>query len=154
MSQLTTSGNYILFGLEDVKAYEDVKIIRKLTIEGRRVDSVYVLSAESAYVDKTQKNETTDLWHARFGHVGYNRLRLIMEKFMLKGLPQLEVKTDVVCAGCPYGKAHQLPYKKSSFKAKKPLEFIHTDLFGSVKQASISRMRYMVTFIDDYSRYV
>ena len=44
---------------------------------------------------------------------------------MLKGLPQLEVKTNVVCAGCQY-----------------------------VKQASISGMRYMVTFIDDYSRYV
>ena len=73
---------------------------------------------------------------------------------MLKGLPQLEVKTDVVCAGCQYGKAHQLPYKESGFKVKKPLELIHSDLFGPVKQASISRMRYMVTFIGDYLRYV
>ena len=79
---------------------------------------------------------------------------LIMGKSMLKGLPQLEVKTDVVCSGCQYGKAHQLPYKESSFKAKKPLELIHSDLFGPVKQASISGMQYMVTFIDDYSRYV
>ncbi|XP_052624774.1 uncharacterized protein LOC111879834 [Lactuca sativa] len=73
---------------------------------------------------------------------------------MLNGLPQLEVKTDVVCAGCKYCKAHQLPYKESNFRAKKPLELIHSDVFGPVKQTSVSGMRYMVKFIDDYSRYV
>ena len=153
VSQLTTSGNYVLFGPEDVKVYKVVKIIGKLTIEGRRVESVYVLSAESAYVDNTRKNETIDLWHARLGHVGYHKLKLIMEKFMLKGLAQLEVKADAVCAGCEYGKTHQLPYKDPKFKATKPLELIHSHLFGPLKQASISGIRYMVTFIDDYSRY-
>ena len=54
-----------MFGQKDVKFYQVVKIIGKLTIKGRRVVSVYVLFAESAYIDKTQKNETTDLWHAR-----------------------------------------------------------------------------------------
>ena len=34
------------------------------------------------------------------------------------------------------------------------MELIHSDVFGPVKQTSISGMRYMVTFIDDYSRYV
>jgi transposase InsO family protein len=59
-----------------------------------------------------------------------------------------------VCAGCQYGKAHQLPYEESKFKAKKPLELAHSDVFRPVKQASISGMRYMVTFIDDFLRYV
>lgn len=154
VSQLTTSGNYVLFGPEDVKVYKDVKILGKPTMEGRKVESVYVLSAESAYVDKTRKNETADLWHARLGHVGYHKLKEIMEKSMLRGLPQLEVKTDIVCAGCQYGKAHQLPYKESKFRATEPLQLIHSDVFGPVKQTSISGMRYMVTFIDDYSRYV
>ena len=36
VSQLTTSENYVLFGPEDVKVYEDVKIIRKATIVGRK----------------------------------------------------------------------------------------------------------------------
>jgi hypothetical protein len=154
VSQLTSSGNYVLFGPQDVKVYRDLKISETPTMEGRRVESVYVLSAESAYVDKTRKNETADLWHARLGHAGYHKLKVIMEKSMLNGLPQLEVKTDVVCAGCQYGKAHQLPYKESNFRAKKPLELIHSDVFGPVKQTSVSGMWYMVTFIDDYSRYV
>ncbi|KAE8724613.1 tir-nbs resistance protein [Hibiscus syriacus] len=103
---------------------------------------------------RTRKNETSDLWHMRLGHVSYSKLSVMVKKSMLKGLPQLDVRTDTVCAGCQYGKAHQLPYDESKFKAKEPLELVHSDVFGPVKQQSISGMRYMVTFINDFSRYV
>ena len=53
VSQLTTSENYVLFGPEDVKVYEDIKITRKSIMKEQRVDSVHVLSAEPAYVGKT-----------------------------------------------------------------------------------------------------
>ena len=79
-------------------------------MEGQRMESVYVMSAESAYVDKTRKNETVDLWHARLGHISYHKLKVMMNKSLVKGLPQLECREDTVCAGCQYGKAHQLPY--------------------------------------------
>ena len=49
---------------------------------------------------------------------------------------------------------NQLPYEESSFRAKQPLELIHSGVFGKVKQSSVNGMHYMVTFIDDYSRYV
>ncbi|KAE8704364.1 PLAC8 family protein [Hibiscus syriacus] len=102
----------------------------------------------------TRKNETSDLWHMRLDHVSYSKLSVMVKKSMLKGLPQLDVRTNTVCAGCQYGKAYQLPYDESKFKAKEPLELVHSDVFGPVKQQSISGMRYMVTFIDDFSRYV
>jgi hypothetical protein len=75
------------------------------------------MTAESAYVDKTRKNETADLWHARLGHVSYQQWKVMMSKEMLKGLPQLEIREDPICAGCQYGKAHQLPYYESKFRA-------------------------------------
>ena len=154
VAQLTSSGHYVLFGPQNVKVFRDLKISENPTMEGRRLESVYVMSAESAYVDKTRRNETADLWHMRLGHVSYSKLSVMVKKSMLKGLPQLDVRTNTVCAGCQYGKAHQLPYEESKFKAKKPLELIHSDVFGPVKQPSIGGMRYMVTFIDDFSRYV
>ncbi|KAE8669333.1 hypothetical protein F3Y22_tig00112249pilonHSYRG00290 [Hibiscus syriacus] len=154
VAQLTSSGHYVLFGPQDVKVYRDVKISETPTMEGRRLESIYVMSAESAYVDRTRKNETSDLWHMRLGHISYSKLSVMVKKSMLKGLPQLDVRTDTVCAGCQYGKVHQLPYDESKFKAKEPLELVHSDVFGPVKQQSISGMRYMVTFIDDFSRYV
>ena len=68
--------------------------------------------------------------------------------------PQLEIQDNIVCVGCQYGKAHQLPYEDSTFKAKEPLELVHSDVFSKVKQTSVSGYGYMITFIDDFSRYV
>jgi transposase InsO family protein len=123
-------------------------------MEGRKMESIYVMSAQSAYVDKTRRNDTADLWHARLGHVSYHKLKMMVERSMVKGLPGVEVRTDTVCAGCQFGKAHQLPYQQSKYRAKEPLELVHSDVFGPIKQASISGSKYMVTFIDDFSRYV
>ncbi|KAG6471563.1 hypothetical protein ZIOFF_069007 [Zingiber officinale] len=151
VAQLTSSGHYVLFGPENVKVYRNLKILETPTMEGQRLESLYVMSAESAYIDKTRKSETVVIWHMRLGHVNYSKLNMMMQKLMLKGLPQLDIRTDTICAGCQYGKAHQLPYQESNFKAKEPLELVHSDVFGPVKQSSIGGMRYMVTFIDDFS---
>ncbi|KAH7847776.1 hypothetical protein Vadar_030135 [Vaccinium darrowii] len=121
VSQLTSSGNYVVFGPKDVKVYQSLKPVGTPIMERRRLESIYVMSAESAYVDKTRKNETADLWHARLGHVSYRKLKIMMKKAMLKDLPQLDVREDVICAGCQYGKAHQLPYVESKFRAKEPV---------------------------------
>ncbi|GMQ05237.1 hypothetical protein CsSME_00050346 [Camellia sinensis var. sinensis] len=76
----------------------------------------------------------------------------MIKKSMLKGLPQLDIREDTICAECQYGKAHQLPYEDSKYRSKEPLALIYSDFFRLVKQASISGIRYMVTFIDDFSR--
>ena len=61
VAQLTSSGHYVLFGPQDVKVYHDLKISETPTMEGRRLESIYVMSAESSYVDMIRKNETSDL---------------------------------------------------------------------------------------------
>ena len=134
--------------------YRDLESLDEPVIKGQRLESVYVMSAQTAYVDKTRKSETVDLWHQRLSHVSFSKLNMMMRRSALKGLPQLEVKIDAICAGCQYGKAHQLPYEESKWRAKGPLELIHSDVFGPVKQASISGLKYMVTFIDDFSKFV
>ena len=106
VSQLTTSGNYVVFAPEDVKVYQNLMPIGTPIMKGQRLESIYVMSLESAYVDKTRKNETADLWHARLGHVSYHKLKIMIKKAMLKGLPQLDVQEDVICTRCQYGKAH------------------------------------------------
>ena len=71
---------------------------------------------------------------------------------MFRGLPQFGVREDIVYAGSHYGKTHQFPYEESKFRAKMPSELLHLNVFGRVKELSISDMRYMITFIDDVSR--
>ncbi|KAJ0445113.1 putative RNA-directed DNA polymerase [Helianthus annuus] len=152
--QVTSTGKYGLFGPTDVKIFEKFETSSVPILQGKRNDTVYVLSAESVYVEKAKQNETADLWHARLSHVGYDRLEVMMKKELVRGLPSLEIKKEVVCAGCQYGKAHQLPYELSEHKTKELLEIIHSDVLGPIKQASNTGKRYMVSFIDDYTRYV
>ena len=90
----------MVFGLENMKIYDKLKIIREPVLKGQYLESIYIMPGESTYVDKTHKNEIVDLWHTRLGHVSYHRRKVKMKKSMLKDLPQLEVPDDVICAGC------------------------------------------------------
>nr|KYP60162.1 hypothetical protein KK1_015610 [Cajanus cajan] len=97
VSQLTASGNYVVFGPKDVGVYRRFKPICPAIVKGRRLEFVYAMSAQEAYINKARKNETADLWHTRLGHVSYNRLKAMMKQSMLKGLPNLEMRENVVC---------------------------------------------------------
>ncbi|KAH0661325.1 hypothetical protein KY284_026256 [Solanum tuberosum] len=61
VAQLTSSGHYVLFGPQDVRIYRDLEVKEELVIKGQRLNSIYVMSAEIAYIDKTRKNEMADL---------------------------------------------------------------------------------------------
>lgn len=54
-------------------------------MEGCRVKPIYMMLVESAYVEKTRKNKTTDLWHEQLEHVSYDNLNVMIKK--VKGLP-------------------------------------------------------------------
>ena len=56
-----------------------------------------------------------------------------------------------VCEGCQFGKAHRLPFDKSTSRCMAPLELIHSDLMGSTRTPSFSRYSYMLIFVNDYS---
>lgn len=64
------------------------------------------------------------------------------------------MRKDTICTECQYDKTHQLPYEESKWKANEPLELTHSDVFGPIRQTYFSGMKYMVTFINDLSRYV
>ncbi|KAK3014222.1 hypothetical protein RJ639_008967 [Escallonia herrerae] len=83
-----------VYHVPNVKVYRDLKTSEKPMMKGRRLDSVYVMSAESAYVDKIRRSETPDLWHMRLSHVSYSKLSVMMNKSMLNGLPQLELSSN------------------------------------------------------------
>ena len=73
---------------------------------------------------------------------------------LIRDMPALEFVQDEVCEACQKGKI-----KRSSHKSKlltsitKPLQLIHMDLFGPVNVLSLSRKRYALVMVDDFSRY-
>ena len=48
------------------------------------------MSFQDAYKDKTGKNERVKLWHERLGRLSYHKLKGMVQKSMVKGVPQLE----------------------------------------------------------------
>ncbi|GMI95080.1 hypothetical protein HRI_003177300 [Hibiscus trionum] len=50
VEQLTSSGHVVLFGPQDVKVYHNLDNKEELVMKGRRLESIYVMSVETAYV--------------------------------------------------------------------------------------------------------
>ncbi|GAU16533.1 hypothetical protein TSUD_167640 [Trifolium subterraneum] len=96
--------------------------------------------------------DITQLWHCRYGHLNIKGLQNLQQKNMVIGLPKFE-ESNHVCADCLRGKQHResIP-KTSNWKSSKRLELIHSDICGPITPVSNSNKRYVLTFIDDYSR--
>ena len=77
---------------------------------------------------------------------------MLASKKMVKGLPHID-HPDEVCESCVLSKHHRSNFAKEvNWKAKRPLELVHTDVCGPIKPMSTGQNRYFLTFTDDFSR--
>eukprot|EP00253_Pinus_taeda_P005116 PITA_05116 len=103
-------------------------------------------------VFQEQVKDENWLWHLRFGHLNFGGLNLLHRKKMVRGLPLIQ-KPDSLCEGCILGKQHKESFPAGkSIRAKAPLEIVHSDVCGSMQVPSLGGNRYVLTFIDDYTR--
>ncbi|KAG6509746.1 hypothetical protein ZIOFF_027751 [Zingiber officinale] len=149
------AGNFVLFGPRDVKFLRNVKEIKADVVHtGTRVKDLFVLSTSNSYIEKMRSNDTSSLWHARLGHINMTKMRAIIQKKLVEGLPDsMKIDNEGVCEGCQFGKSHRLPFQNSTSRCMTPLERIHSDLMGPTKTTSYSEGNYMLLFVDDYSRF-
>jgi hypothetical protein len=101
---------------------------------------------------KVEEENLENLWHRRYGHVNHKFIVAMQKKQMVKGLPKFK-ETAGVCEVCNIGKQHRdkIP-KKSNWRASEKLELVHADLCGPITPISHSGKRYLLVFVDDYSR--
>jgi len=96
--------------------------------------------------------DSTQLWHCRYGHLHYKGLNNLEQKEMVSGLPKLKA-LSTLCKTCLVGKQYRGPFpKESTWRASQILQLVHADICGPINPISNSKKRYMITFIDDYSR--
>ena len=94
----------------------------------------------------------TELWHKRLGHINFQSLYYLSQRNMVIGLPLLK-KIQPTCEACMLGKQHIHPIPKHVLPyTTRPLELIHSDLCGPLPHTSLKGNRYVLTFIDDFSR--
>jgi hypothetical protein len=103
-------------------------------------------------------SESPELWHRRFGHLGYDNLARLQSHSMVTGIstPADEFSSagrSSLCEGCVLGKQHRLPFQPSAGAAtSRPLELVHTDLCGPLSVPSLGGSRYFATVLDDHSK--
>ena len=90
------------------------------------------------------------LWHARVGHLNYESLYLL-KKNVVVGLPTIPRKHKQ-CGACILGKHSKQYFHDSHSRAHRKLELIHSDLCGPMPIPSANGNKYIMTFIDDYTR--
>jgi hypothetical protein len=98
--------------------------------------------------------ETCDkhtLWHLRYGHLSYPSLNHLAKTGRVTGLPSLDVQYQV-CEHCLVGRQSRERFpKQSATHASKLGERLHSDLMGPLP-TSLGGSRYVIVFIDDYSK--
>ena len=101
----------------------------------------------------TYADDSSRLWHEIFGHINFIYMHKIYKQGMVIGLPNIHFSKGV-CQGCVIGKPPQEKFEKGKAqRASFPLELIHSDMMGPFPHVSINKVRYVLTFIDDFSQY-
>ena len=155
IGQMMESGYYILFGGNTAIIFDDEKmdnVIAKVVMGGNRCFPLSLESMAPTAMKAFVAGEDSWLWHRRFGHLNFESLRKMQQKELVFGLPIVAELQDV-CEGCVTGKLHREKFSRAeTWRAKLPLELVHTDLCGPMQNESMGGNRYFITFIDDFSR--
>lgn len=105
IGQLQEKGLTILFQHRRCKVYHSEKgLIMKTTMSSNRM--VILLAKPQLGVSacfNTITKDSTQLWHYRYGYLGFKGLKTLEQKRMVTGLPQLKTPSKI-CKGCLVGK--------------------------------------------------
>ena len=83
--------------------------------------------------------------HCRLGHPSLPLLK--------KPCPRFSTLLSLDYVSCQFAKHHHLHSSpRVNKRASAPFELVHSDVWGPCPVVSLTRFRYFVTFVDDYSR--
>jgi len=72
-------------------------------------------------------------WHLKLRHLNFTSLNMLVRKKMVKGIPYID-HLDEVCESCILNKNHKTSFAKEvNWKVNKPLELMHTNVYGPIK---------------------
>ena len=144
---------------------DNVKITKNFTdtITDRKINNVngnieleenVKLNSSESLNEKQICNQAM-LWHMRLGHASLYYLKELQSK--CKGLRNFgEVHLDETildCEVCLSSKLNKSPFNKTRQRATKPLQIVHADTMGPISPSTYpKRYRYIVVFVDDFSR--
>jgi Integrase core domain/GAG-pre-integrase domain len=151
IGQLIESGYSIVFEGKSCKIRDKDKLVIEDGMVRNRLFPLEIIKISDKALAATTNLSESELWHLRYDHLSIGGLRLLKQKQMVYGLP--EISEFGLCEGCILGKHYKLPFVKGqSLRATQLLELVHTDLCGPMDTSSLGGSMYFLLFIDDFSR--
>ena len=124
-----------------------------MTLRANKVRDLFLLKPNTAKLFFARKSQHEAMqWHYRYGHLNFGSMRDLVSKDLIRGM-QLAIPSNMQCTTCIRSKCTQKPFGTSESRSADILQIIHTDLCGPMNKHSIGGAKYMLTFIDDHSRY-
>jgi hypothetical protein len=156
--QMTNSGTgkKFIFTPNSMDIYDMQTNSRVVTGEVNHQSGLYTFSEfiepDSALL-LTHDDESSRIWHERFGRLNFIYMQQLRKHRLVDGLPYIHFSKGV-CEGCVLGKHPQEKFDKGkSQQASTPLDLIHSDLMGPFPHPSINKTRFVLIFVDDFSRF-
>jgi hypothetical protein len=98
------------------------------------------------------KEDESWLWHRKMGHMHFDNLVKVSKREAVKEMPQITKPTNTLCKHCKQGKQTKTRFKSKEYSTTRPLEIVHTNLFGPTTTKGLKGERYFMLLIDDYTR--
>ena len=89
----------------------------------------------------------------RYGYFAFCYLQQLCSKKMVKGLPKINFSTGECLIGSVDMHPEENLHKGKSSRAPVSLQMVHMVLGGPFAETSVSHGRYILTFVDDFSRF-
>jgi hypothetical protein len=86
----------------------------------------------------------------RMAHLYHGALRVLRD--MVIGVPNFSSEHHDLCKGCALGKYTKTAFPSSDNRSTRILDFIHSDVCGSMSSTSLNGSLYYVVFIDEFSQ--
>ncbi|KAK4411578.1 Retrovirus-related Pol polyprotein from transposon RE1 [Sesamum angolense] len=119
VGQMMEKGYTLHFGGDSCTIYDNKD--KTLKIAKVRMKEHRCFPIHLQYMDRTTMKAQEDqswLWHRRLGHFNFQGLKILHQKKMMTGLPQIQA-IEGACEACLQGKQHKKPFPSgTSWRAK------------------------------------
>lgn len=153
VNKLMKSGFVVVFD----KGICEIKHNNKQVAVADNIDGLFRLRQSdtvNACSENKHKKGCLHHWHRMFGHRNPEAIKAMYKNNLIDGMKLLDCGIKVQCETCMEAKTTRLPFPKQSLTSTNAvLDLIHSDICGPMQVESMSKKRYVLTLIDDYSRY-
>ena len=156
VKKLTKDGYKVNFEEQQCQILKngELQATARMFSELYELKTVEKTSAVNEAINTGHADNCQHSWHRRFGHRHPVAVKELAEKGLATGIRIKDCGTRETCECCIKGKMTRIPFpKEATNRTRLILDLIHTDVCGPMQTMTPGNKRYILTIIDDFSRY-